>query len=72
MFSKDPYFDAHVFPAVVAFREAKAELISLERRFDAEPSEESVSKVRSAQERFEATRRALRDATRAAPPRWTS
>ena len=72
MFSKDPYFDAHVFPAVTAFREAKAELISLEQRFEVEWSEDIVTKVRSAQERFEAARLALRKATRVAPPLWAS
>ena len=72
MFSKDPYFDAHVFPAVTAFREAKAELISLEQKFEADRSEDIVNKVRSAQERFEATRIALRNATRVAPPVWAS
>ena len=71
MFSKDPYFDANVFPAVVAFREAKAALISLERKFEAERSEEIVIKVRSAQERLEAARLALRNATRATPHLWT-
>ena len=67
MFSKDPYFDRHVFPAAAAFRAAKAELISLEQRFEADRSEDIVLKVRSAQERFEAARLALRNATRAVP-----
>ena len=67
MFSKDPYFDAHVFPAVTAFRKAKAELISLEQKFEVERSEDDVIKMRSAQDRVEAARLALRDATRAAP-----
>jgi hypothetical protein len=72
MFSNDPYFDVHVFPAVTAFRQAKAELMSIEKRFDAEPTEEVVGEVKSAQQRFEAARLALRNATRVAPPLSTS
>ena len=67
MFSKDPYFDARVFPAVTEFRRAKDELISLEQRIEAERSDAVVAEVRSAQDRLEAARLALRNATRAAP-----
>lgn len=71
MFSKDPYFDQHVFPAVTAFREAKSRLIALEERYGTSPSEEIVSLIRSAQQQVEAARAALRNATRATPPLWS-